>query len=170
MLGLINVLEGAKTGKLSIISAPPHPWKAEDWGKWSRDSSSLCLSDNLTAGSQDAILDLSEKALSEFADPPTVEMAKGVSECDCPEELKARPMDKARTKPLDGRALEQAVDNQVFDDLRQMLFMPVLHTEYRRFVVLRSTQAIPPDRDHKDSVRKYNLRRSCFRLRSLLPD
>jgi len=65
---------------------------------------------------------------------------------------KPGPMNKAWTKPLDGRALEQAVDNQVFDDLRQMLFMPVLHTEYRRFVVLCSTQAIPPDRDHKDSI------------------
>jgi hypothetical protein len=161
MLGLVNVLEAAKAGKLSIISAPPHPWKVEDWGKWSRDSSNLCLSDDLTADSQeaqDAILDSTEKALLEFADPPTVDIAKKFSECDCPKELKPGPMDKTQTKPLDGRALEQAVDNHVFEDLRQMLFMPVLHTEYRRFVVLRPTQAIPPDRDHKDSVRKCNIR------------
>jgi hypothetical protein len=161
MLGLVGVLEGAKAGKLSIISAPPHPWKVEDWGKWSMDSSSLCLSDELTTGSggaQDAILDSSEKALLEFADPPTVDIAKKLSECDCPKELKLGPTDRARAKPLDGRALEQAVDNRVFDDLRQMLFMPVLHTEYRRFVVLRSTQAIPPDRDYKDSVRNCNMK------------
>jgi hypothetical protein len=153
MTGLFNVLQGVKAGKLSVLSAPPHPWKVEDWGKWSKTSASFSMPDDFTADSgaaQDAILNTAEKALKEFANPPPVET---ISECSCPEDVKKVGLvAKPRTPPLDGRALEQAVDNQVFDDLRQMLFMPVLHTEYRRFVVLRPTQAIPSDRDCKDSV------------------
>jgi hypothetical protein len=154
MMGLVNVLEGVKAGKLSILTAPPHPWKVDDWKEWSRMNSSFCMPDVFTGDSgdtQDAILDSSEKALREFANPPAPEAIP--PECDCTEKNKPRSKVKARPRPLDGRALEQAVDNQVYDDLRQMLFMPVLHTEYRRFVVLRPTQAFLSEPEIKDSVR-----------------
>jgi len=147
MLGLLNVLEGVKSRKISIISAPPHPWKVEDWEKWLTSGLKFCLPNEFALDSgntQDAILDASEQALNEISKhPPREEPAPGSGY----DNLEPRSGAMSPTGPYEGRVLEEAVDNQVFRDLRQMLFIPILHTEYRRFVVLRSSQSIPPEKD-----------------------
>ena len=116
MLGLLNLLEGVKKGQLSITSAPPHPWKTDDWSKWLEASSEVCIPGGFVGNpvdTQDAILDAAEKALSEL--------------------IKTMPLSTDREQ-------EETVDERVFEDLHQMMFIPILHTEYRRFIVLRATR------------------------------
>lgn len=128
ILGLLNLLEAVKKGQISITTAPPHPWKIDEWSEWLKSGSSICMPENLITEpgeTEDAILDAAEKILHDTIGRKTT-------------------------------GQERIIDEAIFADLRQMMFIPVLHTEYRRFIVLRASY----DREvpHiKDSVRSIIL-------------
>lgn len=133
MTGLLNLLEGVKKGQISITTAPPHPWKVIDWAEWLEAGSDFCMPGNFIRspeGTQDAILDAAEKALHDFGH---------------------------RNSTLQER--KKLIDQRVFDDLRQMMFIPVLHTEYRRFIVLHAMSDQELKDWKKDSIEHVTLKR-----------
>lgn len=134
---LLTILNAVKKGTLSMLSAPPHPWKVDEWSKWLEVQLEL----DLFGGSLDpdeAILNAAEKALDMVASPPAPQRPN----CSCTYPVDTGLFDVKMTRPrLIGRVLEEAVDKSVFQDLRQIMSIPVLHTEYRHFVVTRDPEA-----------------------------
>jgi hypothetical protein len=131
---LLAVLEAVKTGMLSIFSAPPKPWKIDEWSKWIAASLELGLPPVDSTDSDEAILDAAKKALEAAANPVPSPTPPA---CGCTFPSKMDPDVPMKHYRLSGTALDEAVDRKVFEDLRQMMLIPVLHTEYRHFVVIR---------------------------------
>jgi hypothetical protein len=70
-----------------------------------------------------------------------------------------RGIDVQRRDLLPEKELEAAIEQQVFADLRQMMLIPALHTEYRRFIVLRERDQT----SEKDGI--YNATKDSVRYR-----
>jgi hypothetical protein len=133
-MALLTVLEAVKTGMLSILSAPPNPWKIDEWSKWIAASLEIGHSPVDSTDPDETILDAAEKALEAAANPVPSPTPPA---CGCTLPVKVDPGITRKHHRLSGRALDEAVDRKVFEDLRQMMLIPVLHTEYRHFVVIR---------------------------------
>jgi hypothetical protein len=134
VMALLTVLEAVKTGMLSILSAPPNPWKIDEWSKWIAANLELGLPPVDFIDPDGAILDAAEKALEAAANPVPSPTPPA---CGCTFPTKMDPDVTMKHRRLSERALDEAVDRKVFEDLRQMMLIPVLHTEYRHFVVIR---------------------------------
>lgn len=166
-LAFWTILEAIDTRSIYMLSAPPNPWKYDELSDWL--DSSLILGPSLQDHNSNklAILEAAEKALDEFLRPLSTSKDT-TAPCDCMETVKAsleRPQtrrlafDSQRRDLLPEKELESVIEQQVFADLRQMMFIPALHTEYRRFVVLREkdqiVEKIGDYKAPKDSVRCF---------------
>ncbi|KAG8816746.1 hypothetical protein FRC17_000205 [Serendipita sp. 399] len=135
---LTYALEAIRQGNLIMTSTPPHPWKLDEWQAWLAAMSSPFL-ETLTQKpyeADEAILDSAEEALNMFSNPVPPQSP----DCSCAKE-RLRPgweTQSAAPKVRSGTELEETIDAQVFEDLRQWMLIPVVHTEYRQFVVARN--------------------------------
>ncbi|CCA77966.1 hypothetical protein PIIN_00680 [Serendipita indica DSM 11827] len=163
---LIAVVEAIRDGHLSMTTAPPYPWKTDDWTAWIERSFLETIDGVASARSTeaiDSILDIAEAALEEFR-TKLLDAKKMRQEL---EEKEAKLGGFSRSRPpvtLQTRELVKSIGEQVFKDLRQVMLVPVMHTEYRQFVVLHDldreetewkkanpqVQGSPPKR--KDSI------------------
>lgn len=135
---LFKVLEAVKNGLLAIQSAPPNPWKLDEWSKWLSTNLEMGLPSQLGINSPDAdegILEAAERALEEFIAKDQRSSGKS-------------GLQDFRVPQASIPSLENKVDQQVFEDMRQMMLIPYLHTEYRLFIALRD------DRDPSEVLDK----------------
>lgn len=122
-----------------MLNAPPNPWKYDELSGWLETSLTLGKSLEGSISNQLAMTEAAEKALEDFV-------------------LRSRnaSLDFQRQRLSLDIDIEKAIEEQVFADLRQMMLIPALHTEYRRFMVLRDKDQITQSRNEykspKDSV------------------
>ncbi|KAG8759505.1 hypothetical protein FRC14_005793 [Serendipita sp. 396] len=158
---LTYALEAIRQGSLIMTPAPPHPWRLDEWKGWLETMSSAFL-ETLTRKSyeaDEAILDAAENALDAFTNPkPPSSLDCSCAKSSLQPGWEARAIPKSRTGP----ALEDAIDNQVFEDLRQMMLVPVIHTEYRQFVVTRNRSISPGKQEFFLSRMKDSIEHAYF--------
>jgi hypothetical protein len=126
------------------MSTPPNPWKVDELARWFDRTSSFSYPGILFNDKEDidgAILDDAEKAFKELSEPSTRRLEL---DCGCLTRQtnggNRFPISPGQPSHAD---LEITVNDKVSESLRQMMLLPVFHTEYRQFLVLHDRD--PPN-------------------------